>query len=343
MPPSVSPLRPADLVLNPAVRVLWRGPQTVQLELGERRVVVEGIDRATVRALLRRELAPVAPAERTRAFDPAALETLLEDGFLWVAAAGEPALAAPPAARLGPDLSSLAARHGARAPRVLAGRKQRTVAVEGRSRAAVHIGCLLAASGVGRVYFTESGDVQLPQTMPGGLAPDAEGTRFAAAAAAAVRSAAPDADTSALGMGEVPDLTVLALDEPVDSDRRDALHERGAAHLVVRLAPGAGLVGPLVVPRETSCLHCADLQRRDRDPAWHALAVQLTITPHRGAPSEVALATVVGGMAAVQALEFLDTGNCAAVAGTLEVQLPDWRVRRRSWPVHPECDCGAIQ
>jgi hypothetical protein len=343
MPPSLSPLRLDNLVLNPAARVLWRGPDSVQLELGERRVIVDGIDRATVRALLRRELAPVQPSDRPRGFEPAALETLLEEGFVWLAASGEAPLDAPPAPRLGPDLGSLAARHGARAPRVLAARQQRAVAVEGHNRAAVHIGCLLAASGVGRVYFTDSGDVRLPQTMPGGLAPAAEGARFAAAAADALRAAAPEVNTSALSIEEAPDLVVLAVDEPVDSDRRDALHQRGIAHLVVRLAPGAGAVGPLVVPRLTSCLTCADLHRRDRDPDWHALAVQLTIAPHRGAPSEVALATVLGGMSALQALEFLDTGNCAAVAGTLELQLPDWRVRRRSWPVHPECDCGAVQ
>ena len=29
----------------------------------------------------------------------------------------------------------------------------------------------------------------------------------------------------------------------------------------------------------------------------------------------------------------------AAIDGTLEQHPPDWRIRRRSWPVHPDCDC----
>src|SRR5207302_826727 len=131
---------------------------------------------------------------------------------------------------------------------------------------------LLAASGIGQLYFADSGDVSLRQSMPGGLPPAAEGQRFAAAAADAIRAAAPEADTTPPPMGTVADLTVLAVDEPVDTDQRDALHARGGAHLAVRLGAVGGVVGPLVVPGHTSCLRCADLHRRDRDPAWHALA-----------------------------------------------------------------------
>jgi hypothetical protein len=125
----------------------------------------------------------------------------------------------------------------------------------------------------------------------------------------------------------------------VDAERRDALHALGCAHLVVRLDSDHGTVGPLVIPGLTSCVRCADLHRLDRDPAWNALAVQLTL-PHRASTaSEVALATVVAGLGAVQVLDFLDGGSPAAVDGALEMYPPDWRVRRRSWPVHPACDC----
>ena len=374
-------LRTADLVLNPAARILWRGADSLQLELGGHSVVIDGIDRATVRALLRRPSAAgigtgtgtdtetdtdttsgptCGPGSRTGSstgsstgsragastvellgsFDRDALATLIDEGFVWPAEREAAALAPPPTPRLAADLTSLAARHGAYAPSVLASRRGRVVAVSGRGRAAVHIACLLAASGVGRVYFTDSGDVHLSQTMPGGLPPDAEGRRFAAAAAAAVRAAAPDADTTPLHAGEIPDLTVLAANEPIDSDLRDVLHRRGCAHLVVRLAASSGVVGPLVVPGLTSCVRCADLHRRDRDPAWNSFAVQLTVPQHRGAASDVAVTAALGGVAALHVLEFFDTGTCAAVDGTLELHLPDWRLRRRTWPYHAECGCA---
>jgi bacteriocin biosynthesis cyclodehydratase domain-containing protein len=100
-------------------------------------------------------------------------------------------------------------------------------------------------------------------------------------------------------------------------------------------------VGPLVIPGVTSCLRCADLHRRDRDPAWDVLAVQLAVPPHRGLPSDVGVATVVAGIAALQALAYLDGEPVATRCGTLELHLPDWRLRRRSWPPHPACGCGA--
>ncbi|HMA47001.1 MAG TPA: hypothetical protein VKP11_07365 [Frankiaceae bacterium] len=55
-------------------------------------------------------------------------------------------------------------------------------------------------------------------------------------------------------------------------------------------------------------------------------------------------------MAALQALALLDgapaaspdgRGAPAATGATLELALPDWRLRRRSWPVHPACRCAA--
>ena len=33
----------------------------------------------------------------------------------------------------------------------------------------------------------------------------------------------------------------------------------------------------------------------------------------------------------------------ATVNGTLEVVLPDWQWRRRTWPPHPSCNCGAVR
>jgi bacteriocin biosynthesis cyclodehydratase domain-containing protein len=110
----------------------------------------------------------------------------------------------------------------------------------------------------------------------------------------------------------------------------------------VHLDAGGGAVGPLVVPGRTSCLRCADLHRRDRDPAWDALAVQLAVPPRHGAASDVAVAALVGAVAAVHALAFLDGQPTATAGGTLEMHLPDWRLRRRSWPPHPDCRCGAL-
>jgi hypothetical protein len=335
-----------DLMLNPAVRVLWRAEDVVQLELGARAVVVEGIDSATVRQLVGVG-APSAGAPNEAPDDAMrhSLATLTEAGYLWPRRhpdnddAGDARLA-PPAPRLAAELGALATRHGANAAELLNARRHCAVAIHGAGRVAAHVAALLAAAGVGRVHLIDADDVRLHQAMPGGLGPSDEGRRFATAASAAVQRAAPDAETTPPPMGERPDLVILAVDEPIDVDRRDALHARDCAHLAVQLGADHGAVGPLVIPGLTSCLHCADLHRRDRDPAWTTLAVQLTVARRHGRASDVGLATVIAGIAALQALTYLDGGEPAAVEGTLELHLPDWRIRRRSWPAHPDCDCG---
>jgi len=84
-----------------------------------------------------------------------------------------------------------------------------------------------------------------------------------------------------------------------------------------------------------------DLHRTDRDPAWPALAVQLGARPRRRIYSDTALCLATAGVAVGQALAYLDRGHPATLGASLEWQLPDWRLRRRSWRAHFDCDCGA--
>jgi hypothetical protein len=344
--PTTLPTTPGlSTMLPPAARLLWRSACAAQIEIGARAVVVDGVNTGAVREL-------IGVGGGAKELEPAGLQAvqqqLLDAGYLWPAARAaaewpgqdgtDPRrqVAHP---RLAGELTALSARAGERAAELIAARRRCTVLVQGAGRVGPLVGALLAAAGIGRVHSLDAGPALLHHAMPGGLLPADEGMSFAAAAAAAVERQAPDAACATAPSDEPPDLVVLAVDAPVDPERRDALHARSAAHLLVQVGGGHGAVGPLVLPGLTSCLRCADLHRLDRDPAWDALAVQLAIPQrHRGA-SEVAVAGVIAALAAVQALDFLDGGHPATIEGTLEMQLPDWRVRRRSWPLHPDCDC----
>lgn len=345
VPSALSSTTDPVTVLPPAARLLWRSACAAQIELGPRAVVLDGVGIEAVRALIG------ADADRpTPAGLDALRQQLLDTGYLWPAAPSGDMRAdhvrADPRRRvahprLAGELTALSARAGERAADLIAARRQCTVLVQGSGRVGPLVGALLAAAGVGRVHSLDAGPALLHHAMPGGLLPGDEGMSFAAAAAAAIERQAPDAACATAPSAEPPDLVVLAVDGPVDPERRNALHARSAAHLLVQVSGGHGAVGPLVLPGLTSCLRCADLHRLDRDPAWDALAVQLAIPQrHRGA-SEVAVAGVIAGLAAVQALDFLDGGRPATIEGALVMQLPDWRVRRRTWPLHPDCDCLA--
>ncbi len=321
-------------ILSPATRVLWRSDHCIQLESGARRIVLDGVGPAVVRRLIGR-------GEQEAAADTTDLQAaLIEGGFLWPASqlADDPRRA-PPAPRLAGELAALSVKHGEHAAEVLGARSRCTVAIHGSGRVGAQVAALLAAAGVGRVHALEHGTVRLHQAMPGGVRPVDEGARWDQATGAAVLRAAPEIDTTPPPLGDRPDLIVLAYDEPVDPDRRAALHARRCAHLLVSLAADHGIVGPLVIPGLTSCLGCTDRHRRDRDPRWDVLAVQLSQPCRAAAASQVAVAAALAGLAAMQALSFLDGGRPSSIEGALHLQPPDGQVRRRSWPPHPDCDC----
>jgi bacteriocin biosynthesis cyclodehydratase domain-containing protein len=113
-------------------------------------------------------------------------------------------------------------------------------------------------------------------------------------------------------------------------------------HLAASASEAIGVVGPLVLPGRSACLRCLDLTRAERDPAWPLILAQLA--GQSGADPlacDTVLATMVAAQAAAQALAFLDQGGPgpAVINGTLELVLPGWQWRRRSWPAHPRCGC----
>jgi len=121
----------------------------------------------------------------------------------------------------------------------------------------------------------------------------------------------------------------IALDPAVS----DQLVRSDVPHINVTLREATAVVGPLVLPGMTACLRCLELHRSDRDPAWPLIAAQLaTDGPHPAVDAcDVGLATLAASVCALQVLAFVDGGTSAACDGTLEIVLPDWRIRRRSW------------
>jgi len=137
-----------------------------------------------------------------------------------------------------------------------------------------------------------------------------------------------------------PSLVVLA-----DSHRRElpaVLAQKLVPHLAVSASEAIGVVGPLVLPGRSACLRCLDLIRAERDPAWPLILAQLSAQPGADPPGcDTVLATMVAAQAVAQALAFIDQdGQPPAVTnGTLELVLPGWQWRRRSWQPHPRCGC----
>jgi len=136
-------------------------------------------------------------------------------------------------------------------------------------------------------------------------------------------------------------LTVLV--GPQSPARTAGLLGLGRPYLAVAADEAIGVVGPLVLPGSSPCLRCLDLTRAERDPAWPLVLAQLAGRSCEPPACDPVLASAVAAQAAAMVVAFADRAPLAnaAVGATLELVVPDWQWRRRSWRPHPACSCGA--
>lgn len=138
---------------------------------------------------------------------------------------------------------------------------------------------------------------------------------------------------------EPASLVVLIEDRVVPPTLHLPLLRRDLPHVPVVFGDGDVTVGPLVDPGASACLRCVDLTRRDLDDAWPLIAAQLTGQPPAPRTMRLELAAAA---AVVRAVDARLTGHQSALDGVAEVIPPDGsRPRRRPYPPHPECGCGA--
>ncbi|TQM97492.1 hypothetical protein FB476_2405 [Ornithinimicrobium humiphilum] len=114
----------------------------------------------------------------------------------------------------------------------------------------------------------------------------------------------------------------------------------GRLALPVVVQPRRVLVGPVVGTGAGPCLHCLDLHRRDRDPAWPHVATVLGHPAEQGGPVEVPEAVA----RATEGVVLLLVGSVGSPAlGPVDAGLVHElgpaapHVVTRRWVVHPAC------
>ncbi|MET7769647.1 hypothetical protein [Nocardia sp. NPDC005366] len=138
------------------------------------------------------------------------------------------------------------------------------------------------------------------------------------------------------------DLVILADDVVVDPQLVSELVLHRIPHLQVRIRDGKGIIGPLVLPGETSCLRCADLTRADYDADWPHLAAQLLGRVGHAGPAAIAAtaALALNEVESIVACSPLRTP--ATLDTTLELDLDSHLIQQRYWAPHDECGCRAV-
>ncbi|MER5453379.1 TOMM precursor leader peptide-binding protein [Micromonospora sp. NPDC002389] len=341
-PPSPRP------TLLPGLSRLWRDRHTLQLGLApERAVLVEFADPGAVRLLdlldgTRSERQVLTGTGGRPEHARALLDALREAGLVVPAHTLVPRdLAEPRRSRLAAEAGALAlaaARLPGTPAQVLRRRLAARVAVTGPGPLGAAVTLALAQAGVGHVQPDLTGPVRPVDLVASGIAAGDLGRPLDAAVRATVTRAAPGTSTEPLRRTR-PDLVIqLGLDRPA------ALVAAGHAqrrqpHLLVDVREGVPVIGPLVRPPTGPCLRCLDLHRADRDPHWPTIAAQIAHTP---ATPTCATGTVLAATAYTvgEALAQLDGGTPETLGGAVEIG-PAGVTRRRHWPPHPRCRCGA--
>ena len=369
----MTPPRP---ILLPGLPRVWHGPHTLQLGLTPPRAVLLDLrDPAAARVLdlldgTRTESGLLSQA-RDQGIPPDQAQALL--GTLQSAGLVLPAHHLHPESmpqRLSAEAAALAyARPDDPPARVLRRRAEARIAVTGRGRLAPGIAVALAESGIGHVQPDLPGPVT-PADLPGGPLPPATlGLPRAQATAAAIQQAAPSTKTHPIRRGAASLVIQLNYDQPV-ALLAAAHARRRQPYLAVTIREAKPVIGPLVRPATPPCLNCIARHRQDRGTQLNPPSDWPLTPPARpvqplspgedrppgpgfppGHPSLTARPTgLVEPCAAVtllaatafavgEALVFLDGGTPETLGAEVEISAPG-RVRRRSWPAHPDCDCG---
>lgn len=362
-PPSVRPALKAGLL------PVWRDRDTVQIGIDPRRAMaLTGMGQAAlVLGLLdgSRDRDQVIVAAREQG-----IPDQVTDRIMTLLAAGGALDDFPAAAmrtlsqdqrrRLGAELAAaaLANGHSDAGAAALVRRDAAYIQIYGPGRVATALADILTTSGAGRVSVCDV----VQAKIAGKPAPAPSSSR--SAQPAATRAAQPAAAAQTAGRAQtagadepgaaraaprgrrarvvqlpLPDLAILVGYQNLELPAR--LMRARVPHLAVTAEEAIGVVGPLVRPGQTACLRCLNLTRTGLDPAWPLILAQLVSRTADPPACDASLAAAVAAQAAAQALAFIDRAAVDGPAenGTLELVLPGWQWRRRTWPLHSACGC----
>lgn len=252
--------------------------------------------------------------------------------------------------RLGPDIQRLSAVYGQDASDAVARRAGAAVEIQGLGRCGSLLARTLAAAGIGTLLLGDPRVVAPSDVGPAYALTDIGMQRFQAVRRHLYRI---DPTVRVLSVpGPDPgratadtDLAILVSDQPGPMLSL-ADGEREQPHLAVTVQQYGYQIGPLVVPGSTACLGCLDRYRGDADPGWYASSAALAPdspeagNPHCPGGEEVSAAGLAAGIAASQALSFIDgVAQPITWSAVLQLRTADGHIGVEPLEFHPGCGC----
>jgi hypothetical protein len=302
--------------VNPAVRALWRGVDQLQfgfparLQLNEIDAEAERLIAAISWGVAERESASQARALGVSESTLLAMIQRLEPVLIKTDSLAQPDVDARFAelmrmALLSDDPQALAAS-----------RSGLKIFINRLSRFGITAARGLVASGVSTVLTTDAKHSQPGDTLALGVASGQEPgkSRYALARAelgGRVQLHSNLRDDASRSVH----FAILEASEIVSPELYQRWLANDVPHLAVSFDEAGVSVSPVVIPGVTSCLACLSQREISVDPAWVALACQISLKPRELADSASLL--FAAGVAIHRALSFCDTRSSLRPAGEL--------------------------
>lgn len=345
--------------INPGLRVVRRGPHSLQIGVGPGGTILEGLQASDLTFIeaLRDGIddADLARTASTMGLDEERVQEIFTnlDGILF--SDEELQTHGFRSERLLPERAALLALHQVPCREYMDRRQHAVVHVIGLGRAGAALALVLVSAGVGTIFLEDDRPVTAVDVGPGSFKLSDIGLTRSMAVRRHILSIDPGAQAHLIheGAAAAPDtrfldLAIVVAHDSVALEMAARFMSLDRPHLLVLVREQDGTIGPLVIPGDTACSECVERHRNARDPQWLQLCEQLSIerapaTNHRHYSEHlenVALATALAGTAAAQALLFLDAVNQPSAWSSVMTFHPDnGRWSQEEFETHPDCGC----
>lgn len=345
--------------INPGLRVVRRGGQSLQIGLGAGGLILSGLQRSEVTFVeeLHRGIPDEQVMKRAAALGVDSLRAQEICGML-------SGLLFPDAQvhahgfkdeRLLPERSALLGLYRGAGLNYLEQRAQLVVQLTGLGRTGAVTAAILAGSGVGTLLLEDDSPVTASDVGPGSFRVDDIGVPRSLAVRRHLQRIDPENQAHVVRSGSTGGLKHNSLDLAIVTGH-DAVSSTMAArflvaekpHLFVLIREQDATVGPLVIPGETACSECVERHRSSNDREWLDICEQLSssaevVSGQRPQPKQwegLSLSMTVAGTAAAHALLLLDGVNRpSSWSAVLTFHADDGCWTRREFTTHPDCGC----
>jgi hypothetical protein len=337
----------------------WRNLEDLQVSIGTSRVILENVSvpEQNMVALLYRGVAdgqyqtlaeavglePQAATDLIRRLEP-----LLEKSPKAAPVRKLPALSESYVDSAIAEITRAALEQQADGIDVLRLRQSRVVHVDSLSKAGLGLVRGLVEAGVGKVISHDNRRVQARDLGADGYDESQLGTsRYLAAnqilQRAPKQSRLANGNRMSINALSAIDAAVLISQQVIEPRRYLNWQNRHVPHVAITFALDEILVSPMIMPGNSPCLLCLELNRSKVDESWPALSVQLARSDLRF--DDVSSRMFANGLAIRQVLSVLDRNfvepNLPAFTRGYRFDFSTQRVSELAWPKLPSCSCSA--